>query len=86
MFTLITSALPAMLRATEKLFPLWYDRKVEKMAPLNTVGSALVASLANATDVSKTVRDYLQERFAEHAERATLLSWAEELLAEERNL
>lgn len=73
--------LQAMLREVERAFPLWYERKIERVAPVNEEGAAIVASLSNARDATTTVRDYLKERFSDHADRDALMERAEELLA-----
>jgi exonuclease SbcD len=70
-----------LARDVQALFPRWYDRE---LIPIGDSATPM-ASFApeKLRDVVGTVRAYLNESLAGHAQREAILALAEELLAEE---
>lgn len=69
-----------LCRQIEDIFPRWYERDFKEIGGLGTEGSF---SAQRMYDVVGTVRNYLEERLADHADRDDLLRLANGLLAEE---
>jgi hypothetical protein len=79
--------LPALLAQIERIFPFWYGRSLEKQGanvrPAPRAMEDAETPQLGRNNVAGTVRDFLGERFADHAEKDAVLKLAESLLAEE---
>jgi exonuclease SbcD len=70
------------LRALDKIFPRWYDRKWDETGSLN--GSLVIGGADGTTGFEETVRAYLRQELQNHSEeeRDAVLRRAEDLMRE----